>query len=85
MLSEKILLLQQSGRCQFAIVAEAMSKDDRAALIDAVITQSVSMRALERLLADEGIRIGRDSLNKARYCATNSRTCKCGFFTQETK
>lgn len=89
MLSDKILLLQQNGRtgkaCQFAVVAGAMPEADKVALVDALVTQSVSLRALERLLADEGAPIGRDSLAKARICAMNTKRCKCGFFTEETK
>jgi len=62
-----------------------MSENDKIALVDALVTQSVSLRALERLLADEGTPIGRDSLTTARICATNTKRCKCGFFAGETE
>lgn len=83
MLSEKINLLQQRAistkTCHFANTVSAMPQSDRDALIDALVTGSVSMRALERLLSEEGFRIGRDSLNKGRMCALNNQICKCGF------
>lgn len=89
MLSEKILLLQQNPRtkktCLFADVAGAMKESDRTALVDALISGSVSMRALERLLTEEGTPIGRDSLTKARHCAIDNKFCKCGFFTEASK
>ena len=89
MLSEKINLLQQRAStarmCHFAETVQGMPENDQEALMEALITRSVSSRALERLLAEEGIQIGRDSLNKARMCATNGQLCKCGFLAKVEK
>jgi hypothetical protein len=89
MLSEKINLLRQrpnnTKMCHFAETVRVMSENDKNALIEALVTQSVSIRALERLLLEEGVHIGRDSLSKGRMCITNEEFCKCGFSAEVNK
>ena len=84
MLSEKIDLLKRRT-CLFSETVQKMPKNDQEAVIDALVTRSVSLRALEKLLVEEGFQISRDSLNRARMCATNEKLCKCEFLVKEKK
>lgn len=88
MLSEKLNLLRQQPNttktCHFAETVGSMPQSDRDALIDALVTNSISFRALERVLFEEGIQIGRDSLAKGRMCLMNAQSCRCGFANEET-
>jgi hypothetical protein len=88
MLSEKITLFQQSAStktCHFAKTVEGLSVDDQKALMDAVTSNSISARALEKILYSEGIQLCKDTLIKARLCFENNHLCKCGFMRETSK
>jgi hypothetical protein len=88
MLSEKITLFQQSTStkmCHFAKTVESLSNDDQKALMDAVKSDSISARALEKILYSEGIQLCKDTIMKARFCSENKHLCKCGFMRESSK
>ena len=88
MLSEKITLFQQSTNtkmCHFAKTVEGLPADDQKALMDAVASNSISSRALEKILYSEGIQLCKDTITKARFCSENNHLCKCGFMRESSK
>lgn len=88
MLSEKITLFQQSAStkmCHFAKTVEGLSEDDQTALVGAVKSNSISARALEKILYSEGIQLSKDTIVKARLCSENNHLCKCGFMRESNK
>jgi hypothetical protein len=88
MLSEKITLFQQNTStkmCHFAKTVESLSADDQKALMDAVGSDSISARALEKILYSEGIQLCKDTIVKARFCSQNNNLCKCGFMRESSK
>lgn len=81
-LKDKLLTLQENKGvkcCKFASLCMSLDDETRTALLSATIAPGVSVKSLQRVLAEEGHSIGATTLLDARACLTgkNSNCNKC--------